>query len=200
MNKRIAMVSDFFHPNIGGIESHIYQLSMHLVARGHTVIIITHAYGKRQCVRHLTSGVKVYYLPLYRIWDEVTLPTIYSNFALFRSIFIREQIDIVHGHQAFSSMCHEAILHAKTMGIKAIFTDHSLFGFHDMSSILTNKLLKFSLSDINHVICVSHTSKENTVLRASLNPFNVSVIPNSISSFDFQPDPTRRDPNKSIFN
>jgi phosphatidylinositol glycan class A protein len=58
-----------------------------------------------------------------------------------------------------SSLAHEAILHARTMGIKACFTDHSLFGFADTSSILTNKLLKFALSDIDHVICVSNTSQ-----------------------------------------
>jgi phosphatidylinositol glycan class A protein len=58
------------------------------------------------------------------------------------------------------------------------FTDHSLFGFADLSSILMNKLLKFSLADCQHVICVSHTSKENTVLRACVPPNRVSVIPN----------------------
>lgn len=43
------------------------------------------------------------------------------------------------------------------MGLKTVFTDHSLFGFADPGSILGNKLLKFTLSDIGHVICVSHT-------------------------------------------
>ena len=64
------------------------------------------------------------------------------------------------------------------VGIPAVFTDHSLFGFGDTSSILTNKLLKFTLSDVNHCICVSHTSRENTVLRAGILPNSVSVIPN----------------------
>ena len=54
-------------------------------------------------------------------------------------------------------MAHEAMFHARTMGLKAVFTDHSLFGFADASSILTNKLLKFSLADCSHAICVSHT-------------------------------------------
>jgi phosphatidylinositol glycan class A protein len=89
-------------------------------------------------------------------------------------------------------MSHEAILHARTMGIKAVFTDHSLFGFEDTSSILTNKLLKFTLSDIDHVICVSHTARENTVLRASLVPSDVSVIPNALISAEFTPDISRR--------
>lgn len=73
------------------------------------------------------------------------------------------------------------------MGLRTVFTDHSLFGFADAASILTNKLLKFALSDVDHVICVSHTCKENTVLRASLDPLMVSVIPNAVVAENFQP-------------
>lgn len=85
------------------------------------------------------------------------MPTVFSFFPIFRNIVIREQIQIVHGHASLSSFCHEAILHARTMGLRTVFTDHSLFGFADAASILTNKLLKFALSDVDHVICVSHT-------------------------------------------
>lgn len=73
-----------------------------------------------------------------------------------------------------------------------VFTDHSLFGFADVSSVLTNKLLTVSLCDTNHIICVSYTSKENTVLRAALNPEIVSVIPNAVDPTDFTPDPSLR--------
>ncbi|PKY13851.1 UDP-Glycosyltransferase/glycogen phosphorylase [Rhizophagus irregularis] len=195
MRYNIAMVSDFFYPNMGGVESHLYQLSQRLIQRGHKIIIITHSYGNRTGIRYLTNGLKVYYVPHMVIYSEATLPTIYGFFPIFRNIVKREKIDIVHGHQAFSSLCHEAILHSRTMGMKACFTDHSLFGFADASSILTNKLLKFTLSDIDHVICVSHTSKENTVLRAALNPQMVSVIPNAVVASQFKPDPGAQDPN-----
>ena len=76
------------------------------------------------------------------------------------------------------------------MGLRTVFTDHSLFGFSDAGSILTNKLLKFTLSDVDHVIGVSHTCKENTVLRASLDPLMVSVIPNAVVSENFAPLPS----------
>ena len=33
----LSMVSDFFYPNMGGVESHIYQLSQCLIQRGHKV-------------------------------------------------------------------------------------------------------------------------------------------------------------------
>lgn len=34
---RILMVCDYFHPNTGGVESHMYQLSQCLIQRGHKV-------------------------------------------------------------------------------------------------------------------------------------------------------------------
>ncbi|KAE8164911.1 hypothetical protein BDV40DRAFT_98906 [Aspergillus tamarii] len=187
MPYNIAMVSDFFFPQPGGIESHIYQLSTKLIDRGHKVIIITHAYKGRTGVRYLTNGLKVYHVPFLVIYRESTMPTVFSFFPIFRNIVIREQIQIVHGHASLSSFCHEAILHARTMGLRTVFTDHSLFGFADAGSILTNKLLKFTLSDVDHVICVSHTCKENTVLRASLDPLMVSVIPNAVVAENFRP-------------
>jgi len=35
---RILMVSDFFYPNFGGVENHIYYLSQCLLNLGHKVI------------------------------------------------------------------------------------------------------------------------------------------------------------------
>ena len=43
------------------------------------------------------------------------------------------------------------------MGIRTVFTDHSLFGFDDAASILTNKLMVGTLKNVDAVICVSHT-------------------------------------------
>ena len=34
---KYSMMSDFFYPNMGGVENHIYQLSQHLLTRGHKV-------------------------------------------------------------------------------------------------------------------------------------------------------------------
>ena len=75
--------------------------------------------------------------------------------------------------------------------LQVVFTDHSLFGFADPASILTNKLLKCMLANVHACICVSHTSRENTVLRACLPPARVSVIPNAVDTREFQPQPGR---------
>uniref|UniRef100_A0A672GYB4 phosphatidylinositol N-acetylglucosaminyltransferase n=1 Tax=Salarias fasciatus TaxID=181472 RepID=A0A672GYB4_SALFA len=191
----ICMVSDFFYPNMGGVESHIYQLSQCLIEKGHKVVIVTHAYGRRKGIRYLTNGLKVYYLPLQVMYNQSTVTTCFHSLPLMRCVFVRERITVVHAHSSFSAMAHDALFHAKTMGlntVRLVSLYHSLFGFADVSSVLTNKLLTVSLCDTNHIVCVSYTSKENTVLRAALNPEIVSVIPNAVDATDFTPDPARR--------
>lgn len=189
------MASDFFYPNTGGVEEHIFNLSQCLIRRGHKVIVVTHSYGERVGIRYLTAGLKVYYLPITVMYAQCALPTMICNIALVRYILIRECVEIVHAHSAFSVMGHEVSIIGKLMGLKTVFTDHSLFGFADMSAVLTNKFLQICLSDCDHCICVSHTGKENTVLRAKVKAHKVSVIPNAVDAHSFVPDPSQRDPN-----
>ncbi|CAK9437153.1 uncharacterized protein LODBEIA_P15560 [Lodderomyces beijingensis] len=187
MGYNIAMVTDFFYPQPGGVEFHVYHLSQKLIDRGHSIIIITHQYGHRSGIRYLTNGLKVYYLPIETVYRSASLPGIFISFPVLRNVFIREQIEIVHGHATWSALAHEAFVHARTMGLRTVFTEHSLFGFADLGSIWGNKILKFTLVDAGHVICVSHTCRENTVLRSGVESAKVSVIPNAVVSRDFKP-------------
>lgn len=159
---------------------------------------MTHAYGNRSGVRYMTGGLKVYYVPWRPFVMQNTLPTFYGTLPIIRTILIREKISLVHGHQAFSTLCHEALMHARTMGYKVIFTDHSLYGFADVGSIHMNKVLQFTLADVSQAICVSHTSKENTVLRSGLPPEKVFVIPNAVDTAMFKPAPVRPGNNEII--
>ncbi|KAJ8501740.1 hypothetical protein ONZ45_g12030 [Pleurotus djamor] len=97
------------------------------------------------------------------------------------------------------------------MGIRTVFTDHSLFGFEDAASILTNKLLAGTLRNVDAVICVSHTGRENTVLRGQLYEHddqahprrmivnrNVYVIPNALVGERFKPFDIQRSPDEVV--
>lgn len=116
-----------------------------------------------------------------------TLPTLFLTFPVVRTIIIRERISVMHGHQAFSTLCHEALMNARMMGYKVVFTDHSLYGFADAGSIH----IQFTLADIDQAICVSHTSKENTVLRSGISPEKVFMVPNAVDTAMFTPSPER---------
>lgn len=134
---------------------------MHAEAQRDKVIIISHRYAPdRVGVRYLTSGVKVYYVPIHTIPPHAmhaTLPQFFAFLPLLRSILIRERIDIIHGHGTLSSMACEAIIGGGTMGVRAVLTDHSLFGLGGKGEMWGNKMLQATVSDIGAVICVSHT-------------------------------------------
>lgn len=154
--------------------------------------MITHSHPPdRVGVRWLLPGLKVYYIPFPTIASSATLPNYFTFLPYFRVIIAREHIHLVHAHASLSSLGQEAILHAHYLGVRTVFTDHSLFGFEDAASILTNKLLAAALKNVDAVICVSHTGwvvpltivlicifispcephtfrRENTVLRGQL--------------------------------
>lgn len=112
------MASDFFYPNMGGVEEHIFNLSQCLLKNGHKVIVLTHSYGDRKGIRYMTGGLKVYYLPIHTFYNQCILPTMMCNIPLLRYILIREQIEIVHGHSAFSALAHEVMFVGKLLGLR----------------------------------------------------------------------------------
>ena len=185
---RIAMVCDFFYPRLGGVENHIYSLSQHLIRLGHKVVVITHAYDDRKGVRYLPGPLKVYYCPILPMTDQDALPTFTATLPLLRSIFIRERIQIVHAHQATSTMANESIVYASMLGLATVYTDHSLFAFDDLASVILNRVLQTTLSTVDAAICVSHVCRDNLILRARLDPQRVvAVIPNAVDPSKFTP-------------
>jgi phosphatidylinositol glycan class A protein len=195
---RIAMVCDFFYPRLGGVENHIWSLSQHLLRQGHKVIVITHAYGNRKGVRYMSDNLKVYYCPFVSMVDADSCPTFTASLPLLRWILIREGIQIIHSHQATSTMANEAIVYASRLGIASVYTDHSLFGFDDLASVVLNRVLQTTLSQVDAAICVSHTCRDNLILRARLDPSCVRVIPNAVDPSKFTPDPSQRSSNRYV--
>jgi len=84
------------------------------------------------------------------------------------------------------------------MGIRNIFTDHSLFGFGDAASVNLNKTLKWFLTQIDAAICVSQANKDNLTLRAAVRPDKIFVIPNAVDTSQFIPNPDLQRPKNTI--
>ena len=119
--------------------------------------MITHSYGDTYVGCHYFPAphLKVYYVPQWIVAAQAALPTLYTLLPIFRRIWIKEGIHIVHGHQASSTMANAAMLHARSLGLKTCFTDHSLFPFADLGSIANNKVFRFCITGIDKMIAVS---------------------------------------------
>lgn len=133
--------------------------------------------------------MKIYHVPQIPIVANATaFLTFMNSLPVMREILIRERIDIVHGHQCTSILGNTVLMAAKTCGVKTCFTEHSLFTFNEHFGIHLNKIIKWTMKDLDAAICVSNACKENFVLRAGFDPTKAFTIPNAVDSVRFTPD------------
>ena len=72
---RICFCSDFFHPNVGGVESHMWNIAQTLIDRGHKVVVVSSTYSNERIgVRHLSNGLKVYHIPTLDMFRQCSAP------------------------------------------------------------------------------------------------------------------------------
>lgn len=195
MQHRIAFVADYFFPGLGGVEMHIWNIAQELLKLGHHIIVITHATKDRVGVRIMTGFLKVYYLPFPIFLAGNPFPGVFTSLPLFRDILLRERIEIIHGHQSTSTIAHEAMFHGKLLGLRTVFTEHSLYEFGEVASVNLNKVLKFTLATCDACIGVSEACRANLLLRASSIPQeNIVTIFNAVDPNRFVPKPSMAPP------
>lgn len=73
-------------------------------------------------VRYMTNGLKVYYIPVRVFYNQCVLPTMVGSLPLIRYILLRERIQIIHGHSAFSALAHETMLIGSLLGLRVSYT------------------------------------------------------------------------------
>ncbi|KAI5189283.1 phosphatidylinositol N-acetylglucosaminyltransferase subunit A [Nematocida sp. AWRm77] len=184
MGHRVAMISDFFYPRLGGVENHILNISKELRKKGHTIVVITHANTGVSGV-HWVEGFKVYYLDLLSIFGGAVFPTFLSTVCPIVQILLEESIEIVHGHQC-TTLAMEGVFLGKMLGLATCFTNHSLVKVNTLGGILTCTAIQMCLKDADQIICVSKASRNNTAERLELPPRCIKVIPNAVTE-EFYP-------------
>lgn len=162
----IAMVSGFFYPNIGGVETHIFELSRHLIEAGHKVIIITHHYPRHGGIHNFLGGkLKVHYLKLPVMFRQCIWTNFVNLSAPLRTILIDENIEILHCHGSFSTMAQEALMFGNMLNLGMVFTEHSFHGFSDLGCFSLNGIWKLSTKAVDRMIGVSYCQTVNQFYR-----------------------------------
>ena len=118
---RIAFIVNSYPPRLGGLESHIYHLSVSLAQLGHDVYVLTISDkpGHRQ-----EEGVDIRtdrrHFP---VADIISFPALGATRAIAR--FLREHhIDVVSVHTRFFPMSFVGVRSAHQAGIPVIHTEH----------------------------------------------------------------------------
>jgi len=122
---RIALVSDWYRPRIGGIESALEDLARTLARRGCRVTVITTTPGPTR--DDARDGLAIVRLGLGRVpgWDVTLSPRLLRA---LRAALVGARADVVHGHSVYSPLALAATRVARDLGLPSVLTSHSLLG------------------------------------------------------------------------
>ena len=92
MSMKIAQISPYFYPHIGGVETHVHELSRELGLRGHEVHIYTSKFLKR-----LDEYEEFHHYVVHRV---KTLANLFATPVMpkLKTILAKEDFDIFHAH------------------------------------------------------------------------------------------------------
>ncbi len=176
---RVALVSDWFLPRVGGVEVSIHELASGLSRRGHEVFVVTHpnsASGDRPKLEVMGDGYTVYWIPSHVHWvDEVTVdPLTVTRSLLFLK---RNAFDLVHSHGISSTLSLlTAVIASGGTGIPSLLTNHSLLS--DGIPAPVRRLVRYGLKWPNVLTGVSRAAAADIEL---LSGRSAVVTPNCIN-------------------
>ncbi len=174
---KVAIVSQDFLPNNGGIAIHVYELVQNLASQGHQVYLIAGHSQRLSEVPILHPNVELIQNKYYR-WSHLgQLLCALSSLLILMKINKKHQLDVVHWH----NLIYESLVLRvfQTSAIK-IFTNHSSGYTRRLQNPWQRKWqLPFLLSSANAIVCPSRLRAK--VTKACYSGL-VVCIPNGVNT------------------
>ena len=170
---KILQITPRYSPQSGGVETHVQQISERLVARGHTVTVLTADASLDGENRERRNGVRI---QRYRSLGKKES----IHFCPQIGLAVRNaDVDVVHAHNYHSLPVFFTALAVADQ--RFILTTH----YHGESADQTRDRLlslyhpfgQWAVRKANHVVAVSNWEREQLELDFNIEP---SVIPNGV--------------------
>lgn len=184
---RIALVSDWYYPKVGGVASHMHNLALKLRESGNDVAIVTNYWttGKERELEE--KGIDLIKIPgMISPLLKINLSFgINSSEELFEYL---GDFDVIHSHHAFTPLSLKAAKAGRKMKKATLLTTHSISFAHEsklwkalgLSFPIFSHYLKFP----HRIIAVSNASK-SFIEHFTDTP--IRVIPNGVNDERFHP-------------
>jgi glycosyltransferase involved in cell wall biosynthesis len=199
MNKkclRVLIITPFFSPNIGGVETHLDDLCGYLRKRGHKVFVITYQplttrvkaprFESRQNleVRRIewlsyNLFLKLEPYPLLEFIYLTPMLFVYSLLFLFR---FRNYVDVIHAHGLNAAFVTKVL--AGPFGKKAVVSIHAIYNLPERPMLA--RLMKISLSSFDTILTLANRSKTE-LLKIGLDNARVKVFTQWVDQRVFRP-------------
>jgi glycosyltransferase involved in cell wall biosynthesis len=178
---RIAQICPRYYPDIGGVETHVKEISERLVARGFEVEVICTVPTARLQKHEIINGVAVTRFRSFAPGDAYYFaPQIY--------VYLKaHSYDIIHAHSYHALPALFAALAKNERCF--IFTPHYHREGHTLIRNMLHKPYKLIGRKIfewaDKVICVSEYEKRNVISDFTVPPGKIEKIPNGLNLAGF---------------
>jgi glycosyltransferase involved in cell wall biosynthesis len=187
---RIAHISDFYLPRLGGVEMHVHDLATRQQAAGHTVEILTSTPGRAET----GDG------PIVRRVTEVLRHPRALHPAAPRLVAqaLREgKYDVVHAHSGiWSPFGWAGVVAAARTGIPAVVTLHSLLTSYEPSFRAVDLALRWTSLPVQ-LTAVSDVAAA-PLQRLAGPDHEVLVLPNGVDPDEWRIVPAPRPPHQVV--
>jgi len=190
----ILLISHFFLPHKGGVETATYNTAENLSKLGHNVVVLTSKCGNEKRDFHKMNNFLVYRFKSFYPLRLKSFPQI-SNLgfmptALFKipKIIKKHKIDIIHVESrtfpiSYLSTILNLIIFKKPMFISA--QGRSKIGIAEKIENIFDKIItKHLYQKQNKIICVSESLK-TLFLKHNIKENKLIVIPNGVDTSEF---------------
>lgn len=191
---KIGMVTDWFPPRKGGVETVVYRLSKELASRdGIEVEVITGSYPDtlsfHDSIKNM-NGLKV------RKLSGIVLPEFLENAYLhpempfkLKSLFKKEDYDVIHTHPLFTPLSAVSLGVAKQMHPSRKCVVRSNHTYKERGLDLIRKILyRFSVkpAELDRVIVPTKTAADFEK-KQGVTPEEIKIVPWGADTKDFNP-------------
>jgi len=181
---KIAQITPYFHPHLGGVESHVRDLARKLTERGHEVHVITSRFEPDIPETEEMMGFFIHRLkPVAIIARTPIVPSI-------RTFLKLEDFDIIHAHSPppLSSYYSASAAHKK--GIPFVYTYHCDMEIPVPAGkyIVSLYRLLFERKTTRWASAIICTTNSYAATSRATWDREVDIIPNAVDATHFRPD------------
>ncbi len=181
---RIAQVSPWFYPHLGGVESHVRALSAALAARGHDVTVVTTRHDPSLAEEETMDGFRVVRVkPRAIVMRTPIAPQMRARLRMLEA-------DVFHGHFPPPLAAHYATSVGVERGTPSVVTYHCDVEIPSAFGLLLESLYRrsFGASTLDQATKVVVTTRTYAATSRAVWRHNPAVIPNAVDHRRFHPD------------
>ncbi|MHB1325911.1 MAG: glycosyltransferase family 4 protein [Thermoleophilia bacterium] len=186
---KIALVSEYYYPLLGGITEHVHNLAGALGKKGHEVTVITHNLKPRKHHHYpdepLTFNVERFGkgIPIYSNGSFARITLGRSLGDSLQKFFEREKFDVIHAHSPLTPILPLVAIRRSSAPV-TVGTFHTYFDHSHGYGMLKKKAMEhMNMMDGRIVVSDACTEALSRYFDAEYR-----VIPNGVDTDYFRPD------------